>query len=526
MTSDRWRVSLRAAPRVNWREPSLGREAVNKMPRAQLSLLLLPLLHLPPRPASAAECSDSNFDCATCRSLSIPGTLYGKDKCYFCTTTGECSDSDFATCGGGGEWIRHPTACPAAQQACSGEVCDEPRFTDDMTLPAGNGLRAKACCEHGSPPVHHAGEAQATCSYANQNCVLTCGAHMHVSGTGPNATCVCDPDYYDIGHKCVTHCVAADTCNGHGTCNAGGHCDCDPGWYDVPHTIESTKNHKQCTLHCGQHQHKKCTAAGKCHCECDDHYHGSDCMTYCDSSISCSASGDCGDSGICTCDSPDSQGQNHTGARWDQDNQRWINCSEVVGAHGGAAAPPPPPSAGGSADDQKVDFKNGWTALKVLSSVIMIGCFCVGSCMCCSQRRDKRATAAATVGLSQSLIYPPTGGSADGGSAAVTGQPPQQQQPGGAAAAPAAAVDLSSSFMARAQFASYVPEVAMEPAPQYQRCETLDELLETLGLSEYGEALAGLGVQEIEHLSEMSVEDLEVSLLGRDLLTSMSVHTS
>jgi len=27
-------------------------------------------------------------------------------------------------------------------------------------------------------------------------------------------------------------------------------------------------------------------------------------------------------------------------------------------------------------------------------------------------------------------------------------------------------------------------------------------------------------------LSEMSVEDLEVSLLGRDLLTSMSVHTS
>lgn len=188
---------------------------------------------------------------------------------------------------------------------------------------------------------------------------------------------------------------------------------------------------------------------------------------------------------------------------WNEDKQEWINCSKVIA---GVSAPPLPAESAPGDDNKFGAFAK--SAFKVLLGIIVTFCLCMCFCMCCSQRRDKRRVAA---DLDQSLSSYAT--DTDDGAAG------QQRVPAGAEPQ----VDLSSSFMARAQFGAQFGALGPEEPRQFPRCETLAQLLELLGLNVYAEALAGLGVQEVEHLADLSVEDLQacgINLSGQGLLQS------
>lgn len=451
--------------------------------------------------ASAATCSSADYDCATCVGLT-ESDCYFDCQCSFCASSGACTAALTAVCSPEDTWINSAASCPAAQPACSGNVCEEERFKGGHMLPAGvhpSMLQHKACCEHGAIVVTGGHPSQATCSFP-QDCSLTCSRNMHPSDAGPDATCVCDDGWYGLEHQCSTHCTDERECGGHGTCGQDGKCQCDEGWWTDDRRPDNTL---QCSLHCGPH-----ATAIHGHCVCDNHFwpewrdpsdaRGPGCSAYCDPSISCSGNGVCDRDGLCVCTRQDPNGRNYTSAgTWHEDKQEWINCSKL--APGGSRAPAAPSSVGMSSPDSNTFGHIAKKVFKVMLGGIMMGCLCTVFCMCCSQRRDKRRPA---VDLDESLA---SGADSAGGVA-------ENER-----AARIPAEDLSSSFMARAQFGAYGAEV------RFPRCETLPQLLETLGLSAYAQALAGLGVQAIEHLADLSVDDLQacgISLAAQAQLQS------
>lgn len=455
-----------------------------------LSVLAGLVVLLPQRAwhASAVECSSANYDCAACVATTESGCLFFDCQCSFCASSGMCTNDLTARCAPDDTWVESAASCPAdlVTPACTGKVCEEERFKDAQVL-AGAGLSAKACCEHGTI-AHNSGDAQATCSFP-QDCSITCSRNMQASGEGPDATCVCKDEWYGLDQQCSTHCSAEDECSGHGVCGPDGKCQCDEGWKSA---TRQSSNAKQCTLQCGPHAH-----ANYDKCVCDNHFWpeweqsdatpGSACTAYCDPAITCSGHGRCDPQGFCVCTEKDENGRNYTQSGiWNADKQEWINCSKAAGVS--ASAPQPSAVSG---DDENKFGRFAKSAFSVLLGIIMAFCLCMCFCMSCSQRRDKRRAAADfDQRLSSYAAHTDDG---------ATGR--QQQVPAGAGSD----VDLASSFMARAQFGAYGQE---EPR-QFPRCDTLAQLLELLGLNAYAEALAGLGVQEIEQLADLSLDDLQ-----------------
>lgn len=213
--------------------------------------------------ASAATCSSADYDCATCVGLT-ESDCYFDCQCSFCASSGACTAALTAVCSPEGTWINWAASCPAAQPACSGNVCEEERFKGGHMLPAGvhpSMLQHKACCEHGAIVVTGGHPSQATCSFP-QDCSLTCSRNMHPSDAGPDATCVCDDGWYGLEHQCSTHCTDERECGGHGTCGQDGKCQCDEGWWTDDRRPDNTL---QCSLHCGPH-----ATAIHGHCVCDN----------------------------------------------------------------------------------------------------------------------------------------------------------------------------------------------------------------------------------------------------------------
>jgi hypothetical protein len=101
---------------------------------ARTALLLLGLLS---RTADAGTCAPYSHDCAACTSHYDDTGWLGATQCSYCSTSGTCSASSFASCSG--SWASSRGSCP----------CDA-GTGDDPTSFRGNGAACEGSQECGN----------------------------------------------------------------------------------------------------------------------------------------------------------------------------------------------------------------------------------------------------------------------------------------------------------------------------------------------------------------------------------------
>lgn len=220
-----------------------------------------------------------------------------------------------------------------------------------------------------------------------------CAQHGTIAHSDGEAEATCSRPQ-DCSLTCGTHkCAHGVSCAPSNT-----QCQCAEGWYNDERHPEKM----QCTLFCGQNARSN---HGKCECDTnfyptwrDPKLYGPGCTTFCNMAKTCSANGYCNENGFCNCTRPDAQS-----ATWHEDTREWTNCSKVDSGRGGGA------SAGLGQDElgdnnSSVVGSVAASIFKVMLGIIAGGCFCACIGVCWAQRDGKQQLAAANIDLSTSFM--------------------------------------------------------------------------------------------------------------------------